>query len=212
MAGGVTLTRSSAQCRAVLALIRLGLGAGVPSTTCTATSTRTWPGRLVATCLQSGCGRRADSAALCAASASPHALVSTQPADQKPVQLPGQFPPPAAWMAYPPFQTFRRATRPPFDTCHRQPGTLGARPLTRALATAAHFNTEASWRELLMLPQTVLAAPPREGKKHKKALAAYTLDRLERWHEGEAPSGQAGLSLPNEFASHEPRRNVKTWP
>ena len=44
-----------------------------------------------------------------------------------------------------------------------------SKALTRALATAAHFNTEASWRELLMLPQTVLAAPPRGGKKHKKA-------------------------------------------
>ena len=71
-----------------------------------------------------------------------------------------------------------------------------SKALTRALATAAHFNTEASWRELLMLPQTVLAAPPWGGKKHKKALAAYTLDRLERWHEGERGSLWASRPVP----------------
>eukprot|EP00438_Fugacium_kawagutii_P032616 Skav233161 [mRNA] locus=scaffold1669:495717:501543:+ [translate_table: standard] len=57
--------------------------------------------------------------------------------------------------------------------------------LSRALALVAHCNTDASWQELLMLPQAVLDAPPRGGKKHRKALVAYTLDRLERWHEGE---------------------------
>ena len=57
--------------------------------------------------------------------------------------------------------------------------------LTRALSAVQRNNTEAAWQELLMLPQTVLDAPPRGGKKHKKALAAYTLDRLQRWHEGE---------------------------
>ena len=60
-----------------------------------------------------------------------------------------------------------------------------SKALTRALALAHHHNTEAAWKQLLMLPQAVLDAPPRGGKKHHKALAAYTLDRLARWHEGE---------------------------
>ena len=37
---------------------------------------------------------------------------------------------------------------------------------------------------MLMLPQCVLGAPPRAGRKHRKAAAAYTLDRLQRWLEG----------------------------
>ena len=36
-----------------------------------------------------------------------------------------------------------------------------------------------------MLPQAVLGAPPRGGRKHHKAAAAYTLDRLQRWQEGD---------------------------
>ena len=85
----------------------------------------------------------------------------------------GPIPPPAAWMAYPPLQTFRRATRPPFDTCHRHRHSW-SKALTRALATAAHFNMEASSLELLMLPQTVLAAPPRGGKKQKSPCSLHS--------------------------------------
>ena len=53
------------------------------------------------------------------------------------------------------------------------------------MAAAVHFNSIAAWTELLMLPQAVLAAPPRTGRKHRKATAAFTLDRLRRWQEGE---------------------------
>ena len=60
--------------------------------------------------------------------------------------------------------------------------------LTRALATVAHRNDERSWTEFLMLPQTVLCAPPRGGRKHRRAAAAYTLDRLQRWLDGERMS------------------------
>lgn len=43
-----------------------------------------------------------------------------------------------------------------------------------------------------------LDAPPRGGKKHHKALAAYTLDRLARWHEGSGwLCGPAGTLHPN---------------
>ena len=47
------------------------------------------------------------------------------------------------------------------------------------------WNDEASWRELLMLPQSILDPPRRGGKQHAKAAAAYTLDRLKRWEDGE---------------------------
>ena len=36
-----------------------------------------------------------------------------------------------------------------------------------------------------MLPQCVLDPPRRSGRRHAKAAAAYTLDRLKRWEEGE---------------------------
>ena len=58
-----------------------------------------------------------------------------------------------------------------------------------------------------MLPQTVLDAPPRGGKKHKKALAAYTLDRLQRWHEGERAALWHSRHVPKRGPKHKPRTN-----
>ena len=60
--------------------------------------------------------------------------------------------------------------------------------LTRALAQVAHTNDERAWRELLMLPQCLLCCPPRRGRQHRKAVAAYTLDRLQRWQSGKRMS------------------------
>ena len=57
--------------------------------------------------------------------------------------------------------------------------------LTRALAAVVHHNSVETWLELLMLPQCVLCAPGRGGRRHRKAAAAFTLDRLQRWQEGE---------------------------
>jgi len=66
---------------------------------------------------------------------------------------------------------------------------LWGKVLTRALAAAAHHNDIRAWQDLLMLPHAVLDAPQRGGRKHAKAVAAYTLDRLQRWESGE----RAGL-------------------
>ena len=65
---------------------------------------------------------------------------------------------------------------------------LSGRVLTRALAAAAEHNDLQFWTELLMLPQCVLGLPPRGGRRHRRAAAAYTTDRLQRWLEGERAS------------------------
>lgn len=86
--------------------------------------------------------------------------------------------------------------------------------LTRALATVAHRNDERAWRELLMLPQCVLCAPSRGGKRHSKAVAAYTLDRLQRWQEGERLSlwmtRSPGRPRRSTAPTAEERRNLAT--
>ena len=55
----------------------------------------------------------------------------------------------------------------------------------RCLALVIHTNSAAAWTELEMLPKSVLCTPPRQGKKHDKATAAFTLDRIARWEAGE---------------------------
>ena len=57
--------------------------------------------------------------------------------------------------------------------------------LTRSLAMVATYNDATSCADLFMLPRCVLSPHPRRGRKHQRAAAAYTLDRLWRWHEGE---------------------------
>lgn len=48
--------------------------------------------------------------------------------------------------------------------------------LKRVLASRAHHNDSKAWTELLMLPQCVLGAPPRAGRRHRRAAAAHILD------------------------------------
>ena len=79
---------------------------------------------------------------------------------------------------------------------------LWGRALAQALSAAVHHNDAKAWTELLMLPQCVLGAPPRGGRRHRRAAAAYTVDRLQRWAEGERQS----LGRPFQAAS------PKTWP
>ena len=62
---------------------------------------------------------------------------------------------------------------------------LWSQVLTRALAAVVHYNDSRAWQELLMLLQAVLCAPPPTGRKHKRASAAFTLDRLHYWDNGE---------------------------
>ena len=71
--------------------------------------------------------------------------------------------------------------------------SLWGRALSHALASVAHYNDERAWREFLMLPQCVLCSPPRGGRKHHKATAAYTKDRLQRWLEGDRRGFVGGL-------------------
>ena len=61
-----------------------------------------------------------------------------------------------------------------------------------------------------MLPQSVLCAPPRGGRRHKRAVAAYTLDRLNRWVEGERASLWASrpAARPHSEASAEARLDL----
>eukprot|EP00439_Symbiodinium_sp_Y106_P071086 s1078_g12.t1 len=70
------------------------------------------------------------------------------------------------------------------------------RPISRALQKAQRTSDLCSlgpwllwcitaWLELLMLPQCVLCAPGRGGRRRRKAETAFTLDRLQRWQEGE---------------------------
>ena len=66
--------------------------------------------------------------------------------------------------------------------------SLWARCFTRALAAFAEYNDERAWVHLLMLPHTVLCAPPRGGRKHQRAAAAFTVERLQRWQDGERAS------------------------
>ena len=85
-----------------------------------------------------------------------------------------------------PLPTFDEIQAGRTPTLRHVPGRarwLWARALTRAFAAVVHYNDERSWRELYMLPQCVLDPPARGGKKHAKAAAAYTLDRLKRWED-----------------------------
>ena len=78
--------------------------------------------------------------------------------------------------------------------------------LARALAAVAEYNDEAAWVPLLMLPQCVLCSPPRGGRKHQRTAAAYTLDRLKRWNDGE----RASLWDTRTAASHRPGRVLRS--
>ena len=62
---------------------------------------------------------------------------------------------------------------------------LWSQALVRSLASAVAYNTVAAWTLLLMLPKATLCSPKRGGRKHEKAAAAFTVDRLSRWLAGE---------------------------
>ena len=62
---------------------------------------------------------------------------------------------------------------------------LWAQALTRCLAAVVAYNSLAAWTELTMLPKAVLGPPPRGGRRHARASATFTSDRLTRWLNGE---------------------------
>ena len=46
-----------------------------------------------------------------------------------------------------------------------------------------------------MLPQAVLCSPPQGGRKHHRAAAAFTLEQVQRWLDGERAAPPAVLPL-----------------
>ena len=69
--------------------------------------------------------------------------------------------------------------------------------LTRACAAVAEYNDEAAWVHLLlMLPKCVLCSPRRGGRKHQRTAAAFTIERLKRWNDGERASLWASRPQP----------------
>lgn len=68
---------------------------------------------------------------------------------------------PAAGTALPSFAEIYAAGTPTLRHVPAGLRHLWGQVLTRALAGAVHYNDEAAWQELLMLPQTVLCAPLR---------------------------------------------------
>ncbi|CAK0887833.1 unnamed protein product, partial [Prorocentrum cordatum] len=69
-----------------------------------------------------------------------------------------------------------------------------SRALTRCLAGVVAHNSVAAVTDLQMLAKTFLSVPPRTGRDHESALAAFTLERLARWEAGErqAPAEPLG--------------------
>ena len=111
------------------------------------------------------------------------------------------------------------ATLPPLEeVCSKKARTLRhvpklarsawAQALTRALALVVVQNSTHAWTELLMLPKCVLCAPPRTGRKHQKAAAAFTLDRLGRWGDGERESLWQNLECTPSGAQKKPSKEL----
>ena len=83
---------------------------------------------------------------------------------------------------------FSKVAPQPFAMCRTVPAICGARPSPGPWPQLCTTMMSSRGRELLMLPRCVLGVPPRGGRKHAKASAAYTLDRLHQWQHGERQS------------------------
>ena len=112
---------------------------------------------------------------------------------------------PAAGAALPSFAEIYAAGTPTLRHVPAGLRHLWGQVLTRALAGVVYYNDGAAWQELLMLPQIVLCAPLRGGRKHQRVAAAFTLDRLQRWQEGE----RATLWASRPPSSQRPRRELR---
>ncbi len=60
-----------------------------------------------------------------------------------------------------------------------------ARCLVQALANIVFYNDERAWRELAMMPKSVLRPAARGGKKNSVAAANHTISLCRRWLDGE---------------------------
>ena len=110
----------------------------------------------------------------------------------------------------PTFREIQQGATPTLRHVPRSARHLWSQTLARALAAVVHH-----WKKLLMLPRCVLGVPARGGRKHAKASAAYTLDRLHQWQQGERHSlwnsrGQLPGSGRNKPLTAEERRTLAT--
>ena len=102
------------------------------------------------------------------------------------------------------FLNFRLPGRPHCDTSPMQLGTFGPKcSHAPSRPCMVHYNDDLAWKEFLMLPACVLCAPPRGGRRHRRATAAYTIDRLNRWLEGERASLWDSRPSPPPLGQHE---------
>ena len=113
----------------------------------------------------------------------------------------------------PSFEAIQAARTPTLRHVPAKAQHLWSQLLSRALATVAHNNDEAAWRELLMLPQRVLCSPIKGGKKHTTTAAAFMLNRMQRWQEVMACRfWKLGRSIAGEALRHPLLRRDVTWP
>ena len=177
---------ATAPCRVALAVMPPAHGAGLTTSPCAPTLTPTWPARCKGRFLLSGFRRSVGSAAACAASVF-HAGTASTPlaALQQGLLLPPMLPAQALSTTCPLLMQSRQVGCGTLCHVPAAARSLWGRALSHALASVAHHNDERAWREFLMLPQCVLCPPPRKGRRHHKAAAAYTKDRLQRWLEGD---------------------------
>ena len=172
--------------------------AGAPPQQCRATSMPAWPVPWREPCPTRGSGLSVSTRFGVHPACRPEARAATAASQTAPL---------TAGDGLPPLEAVQAGGSPALRRVPQAARHSWCKALTRALAAVLHSGSESAWRELLMLPQTVLDAPPRGGKKHKKALVAHTLDRIQRWHEGERAALWHRRHVPKRAHKHKPRTN-----
>ncbi|CAK0900783.1 unnamed protein product [Prorocentrum cordatum] len=114
-------------------------------------------------------------------------------------QPPGAPPAQAAPPGMPTLAEIRSRAVPTLKHVPKECRGAWAPALTRCLAQVVHTNSVEAWTELQMLTKCLLAAPPRRGRAHARAVAAFTADRLARWEHGERAELWADLAEPQRW-------------